>query len=149
VIKASSGLSDDEVERMIKDAEAHADEDRKVAALVSARNSAEGMIHATEKSLKELGDQVSHDERSAIESAISDLHAVIKSDDKEAIEAKTHALTELSGKLAERVYAQKSAAGDSGHEHSAHTSGTSEQSAADHDHNVVDAEFEEVKDDKK
>jgi len=139
-------LSDEEVERMVKDAEAHADEDRKVTALVSARNTAEGMIHATEKSLKDLGDQVGNEERSAIEAAISDLHAVIKGDDKEAIEAKTHALTELSGKLAERVYAQKGAAGgDAGH--SSHSSGASEEAPVDHD--VVDAEFEEVKDDKK
>jgi molecular chaperone DnaK len=145
VIKASSGLSDDEVERMIKDAEAHADEDRKLKELVSARNSAEGMIHATEKSLKELGDQVSGDEKSAIESAIKDLQAVLKSDDKDAIEAKTHALTELSGKLAERVYAQKGA--ESGAE-AGHAAGAAE-AAAEHDHNVVDAEFEEVKDDKK
>lgn len=143
VIKASSGLSDDEVQRMIKDAEAHADEDRKVAALVSARNTAEGMIHATEKSLKELGDQVSGEERSAIEAAISDLHAVIKGDDKDAIEAKTHALTELSGKLAERVYAQKG--GDAEASESAASGGQH----AEADHNVVDAEFEEVKDDKK
>jgi molecular chaperone DnaK len=146
VIKASSGLSDDEVERMIKDAEAHADEDRKIAALVTTRNTAEGMIHATEKSLKDLGDQVSGDERAAIESAIKDLQAVVKSDDKEAIEAKTHVLTELSGKLAERVYAQKDGAGDS----AAHATGAStEHATAEHDHNVVDAEFEEVKDDKK
>jgi len=143
VIKASSGLSDDEVQRMIKDAEAHADEDRKVAALVSARNTAEGMIHATEKSLKELGDQVSGEERSAIEAAISDLHAVIKGDDKDAIEAKTHALTELSGKLAERVYAQKGGDAEAGE------SAASGGQHAEADHNVVDAEFEEVKDDKK
>lgn len=142
VIKASSGLSDDEVERMIRDAEAHADEDRKVAALVSARNGAEGMIHATEKSLKELGDQVSSDEKAAIESAISELQEVLKGEDKDAIEAKTNALTELSGKLAERVYAQH--AGDGAQ---AHDAGTQAQDAADH--NVVDAEFEEVKDDKK
>ena len=147
VIKASSGLSDEEVQRMVKDAEAHAEEDRKIAALVSARNSAEGMIHATEKSLKDLGDQVSGDERKAIESAISDLQAVIKSDDKDAIEAKTHALTELSGKLAERVYAQKG--GDAGS--AAHGAGSAEHGAAggEDDHNVLDAEFEEVKDDKK
>ncbi|MGD0962122.1 MAG: Hsp70 family protein, partial [Methylomonas sp.] len=146
VIKASSGLSDDEVERMIKDAEAHADEDRKIAALVSARNTAEGMIHATEKSLKDLGDQVSGDERASIESAIKDLHAVIKGDDKAAIEEKTHTLTELSGKLAERVYAQKGGSGDTGGH--AHAESGSEHKAADHDHNVVDAEFEEVKNDK-
>jgi len=149
VIKASSGLSEDEVERMVKDAEAHADEDRKVTALVSARNAAEGMIHATEKSMKELGDQVTHEERTAIERAISDLHAVIKTDDKAAIEAKTHALTELSGKLAERVYAQKGAAGEGGHGHASHSAGAGEHAAAEHEHDVVDAEFEEVKDDKK
>ena len=140
VIKASSGLSDDEVERMIKDAEAHADEDRKLAALVSARNSAEGMIHATEKSLKELGDQVSSDEKAAIEAAISELHDVVKGEDKDAIEAKTNALTELSGKLAERVYAQHGASDEQAQ---------AGQTEAAEDHNVVDAEFEEVKDDKK
>jgi molecular chaperone DnaK len=128
---------------MIKDAELHADEDRKLKELVSARNSAEGMIHATEKSMKDLGDQVSSEERSALEAAIKDLHAVIKGDDKEAIEAKTHALTELSGKLAERVYAQKGGASEGGE------SSASAEQHADADHNVVDAEFEEVKDDKK
>ena len=140
VIKASSGLSDDEVERMIRDAEAHADEDRKVAALVSARNTAEGMIHATEKSLKELGDQVSSDEKAAIETAITELQEALKGEDKDAIEAKTNALTELSGKLAERVYAQQGAGAEQAQ---------SAQSEASDDHNVVDAEYEEVKDDKK
>jgi molecular chaperone DnaK len=142
IIKASSGLSDDEVDRMIRDAEAHADEDRKVAALVSARNHAEGMINATEKSVKELGDQVSADERSAIDAAIKDLHAVMRSDDKDAIEAKTNALTELSGKLAERVYAQKGGADAAG-------AAEAHQATAEPEHDVVDAEFEEVKDDKK
>jgi len=140
VIKASSGLSDDEVERMIRDAEAHADEDRKVAALVSARNTAEGMIHATEKSMKELGDQVSSDEKAAIETAITELQETLKGEDKDAIEAKTNALTELSGKLAERVYAQQGAGAEQAQ---------SAQSEASDDHNVVDAEYEEVKDDKK
>ncbi len=142
VIKASSGLSDDEVDRMIKDAEAHADEDRKLTQLVSARNHADGMIHATEKSLKELGDQVGDEEKISIEHAIEALKAVVKGDDKEAIEAKTNELTELSGKLAERVYAQKSASegeADGGHS-------SSEQAEDD---GVVDAEFEEVKDDDK
>jgi molecular chaperone DnaK len=143
VIKASSGLSDDEVQRMIKDAEAHADEDRKLTQLVSARNHADGMIHATEKSLKELGDQVSADEKTAIENAIEALKLVVKGDDKEAIEAKTNDLTELSGKLAERVYAQKAGTENSG-------PGTSDSpSHAEADDGVVDAEFEEVKDDDK
>ncbi|WP_031433686.1 molecular chaperone DnaK [Methylomarinum vadi] len=144
VIKASSGLSDDEVERMVKDAEAHADEDKKVTELVAARNTAESMIHATEKSMHELGDQVAADEKSSIETAINELKEAIKGNDKEAIDAKTAALTELSGKLAERVYAQKGGAegtaqGDAGQ--------AQQESAADD--GVVDAEFEEVKDDKK
>ena len=143
VIKASSGLSDDEVDRMIKDAEAHADEDRKLTELVHARNHADGMIHATEKSLKELGDKVGADEKADIEHAIDALKAAVKGDDKEIIEAKTNDLTELSGKLAERVYAQN--AGSEGGE--AHHGGGSSHHAADD--GIVDAEFEEVKDEDK
>ncbi len=145
VIKASSGLSDDEVDRMIKDAEAHADEDKKVTELVSARNSAEGMINATQKTMEELGEQVSDEEKTAIDAAISELQEVVKTEDKEEIEAKTAALTELSGKLAERVYAQKAEAegGEGAPEASAESS--SDAGADD----VVDAEFEEVKDDDK
>ncbi len=144
VIKASSGLSDDEVTRMIKDAEAHADEDRKLTELVHARNHADGMIHATEKSLKELGDQVGADEKTSIEHAIDALKEAVKGDDKETIEAKTNDLTELSGKLAERVYAQKAGTEDGEAHH--HDSGSS---SAHHeaDDGVVDAEFEEVKKD--
>ena len=145
VIKASSGLSDDEVERMIKDAEAHADEDRKLTELVHARNHADGMIHATEKSLKELGDQVGADEKSSIEQAIDALKEAVKGDDKDNIEAKTNDLTELSGKLAERVYAQKG--GSEGGEAHHSDGGSSSHQAADD--GVVDAEFEEVKDDDK
>jgi len=145
VIKASSGLSDDEVERMIKDAEAHADEDRKLTELVHARNHADGMIHATEKSLKELGDQVGADEKTSIEHAINALKEAVKGDDKAEIEAKTNDLTELSGKLAERVYAQKG--GSEGGE--SHHAGGSSSSHHEADDGVVDAEFEEVKDDDK
>jgi len=145
VIKASSGLSDDEVDRMIKDAEAHADEDRKLTELVHARNHADGMIHATEKSLKELGDQVGADEKASIERAIDALKEAVKGDDKANIEAKTNDLTELSGKLAERVYAQK--AGTEGGE--AHHAGGSSSSHHAADDGVVDAEFEEVKNDDK
>jgi molecular chaperone DnaK len=129
---------------MIKDAEAHADEDRKLTELVTARNHADGMIHATEKSLKELGDQVGADEKSAIEDAINALKEAVKGDNKADIEAKTNALTELSGKLAERVYAQKAGA-EGGESAGAHQA--SEHAAADE--GVVDAEFEEVKDDDK
>ena len=141
IIKASSGLSDEEVDRMVKDAEAHAAEDRKITELVSARNSAEGMINATEKSVEELGDKVESSEKEAIEKAIEELKEAIKGDSKENIEAKTNALTELSGKLAEKVYAQQGAEAGASTEQ-----GGSEQSADD---GVVDAEFEEVQDDDK
>jgi len=145
IIKASSGLSDDEVDRMIKDAEAHADEDRKLIELVHARNHADGMIHATEKSMKELGDQVGADEKASIEHAISALKEAVKGDDKDSIEAKTNDLTELSGKLAERVYAQKAGAEEGGEAH--HAGGSSSHHVDDD--GIVDAEFEEVKDDDK
>lgn len=141
VIKASSGLSDEEVDRMIKDAEAHADEDRKLTELVHARNHAEGMINATEKSLKEFADQVDADEKAGIESGLEALKEAVKGDDKDDIEAKTTALTELAGKLAERAYAQKAGA-EGGETHQAEGS-----SSAHADDNVVDAEFEEVKKD--
>ena len=138
IIKASSGLSDDEVERMIRDAEAHAEDDRKLAALVGARNQAEGMINATEKSLKDLDGKVEADEQAAIDKAIEALQAAIKGDDKDEIEAKTTALTELSGKLAERVYAQQAEqAGNAGEQPQAQESKPSDD--------ALDAEFEEVK----
>ncbi|MEY4768065.1 MAG: molecular chaperone DnaK, partial [Pseudomonadota bacterium] len=139
VIKASSGLSEDEVQRMIKDAEAHAEEDRKITELVNARNHAEGMINATEKSLKELGDKVDSGEKSAIEKAIAALQTAIKGENKEEIESKTEALTELSAKLAERVYAQQ---GDvHNHEDAQQQSQNTKKDADD----ALDAEFEEVK----
>jgi molecular chaperone DnaK len=146
VIKASSGLADDEVERMIQDAEAHADEDRKLTELVAARNQAEGMIHATKKSMEELGDQVEADEKSKIEAAIQTLEDAIKGDDKQTIETATTALTELSGKLAERVYAQKGAEAEAGSAQPEAQEGSADSTGND---DVVDAEFEEVKDDKK
>jgi molecular chaperone DnaK len=145
VIKASSGLSDDEVERMVKDAEAHAEEDRKYHEMVDARNAADNMIHATEKSLKELGeDKVSKEERAGIEKAIEELKEAIKGDDKGAIEAKTTALAEKSGKLAEKLYADKGGA-----EAAAAGAGAEKAEAGAAGDDVVDAEFEEVKDDKK
>ncbi|MDQ7089085.1 MAG: molecular chaperone DnaK [Methylococcales bacterium] len=140
IIKASSGLSDEEVDRMVKDAEAHADEDRKITELVTARNSAEGMINATEKSVEELGDKVDADEKASIDSAVDALKEAIKGDDKDDIEAKTTALTELSGKLAEKVYAEQAAAGGE-----APTGGEEASTAPDDD--ALDAEFEEVKKD--
>ena len=145
VIKASSGLSDDEVDRMVQDAEAHADEDRKFHELADARNGADNMIHATEKSLKELGeDKVSAEEKAEIDAAIEELKEVLKGDDKGDIEAKTAALAEKSGKLAEKLYAEKG-----GDEAAAGAAGAETADSAAGGDDVVDAEFEEVKDDNK
>ncbi len=138
VIKASSGLSDEEIDAMVKDAEAHADEDQKFHELVTARNTADQMIHATEKSLEDLAEQVEEQEKKDIEAAIVDLREVLKNDDKDAIEAKTATLTELSGKIAQRAYEQQAAAEQA-------DGGDTNESTDD---DVVDAEFEEVKEDK-
>ncbi|MGD8592424.1 MAG: molecular chaperone DnaK [Gammaproteobacteria bacterium] len=146
VIKASSGLSDDEIEKMVKDAESHAEEDKKFHDLVAARNQADNLIHATKKSIEDLGDKVSADEKEKVQAAIKDLEEVMKSDDKEVIEEKTKVLVEASGKIAEKAYAQaqggteKAAAGGGASESQGGSSGGGEE--------VVDAEFEEVKDDK-
>ena len=139
VIKASSGLSDEEVESMVKDAEAHAEEDKNHREMVEARNQAEGMINATEKSLKDLGDQVTDEDKSGIDAAIADLKTALEGTDKDAIEEKTKALAEVSGKLAEKAYAAKA--------DDAPEAGSEKAEAADDD--VVDAEFEEVKDEEK
>ncbi|MFK7794737.1 MAG: molecular chaperone DnaK [Gammaproteobacteria bacterium] len=140
VIKASSGLSDDEVEKMVQDAEAHAEEDRQFQELVTVRNQADGMIHATEKTLADMGDKVDADEKSRIEAAITDLREVLDKDDKEAIESKTQALTEVSQKLAEQMYADAGAAGAEGE-----PAAEADKPSGD---DVVDAEFEEVKESK-
>ena len=137
VIKASSGLSDEEIDKMVSDAESHAEEDRKFRELVDVRNQADSLIHGSEKTLNELGEKATAEERMAIENAVSDLKKALESNDKETIETKTAALGEASGNLAQKLYAeqaaQQSAEGDAG--------------SADDD--VVDAEFEEVdKDDK-
>ena len=138
VIKASSGLSDEEVEKMVQDAEAHADEDRKFHELVGVRNTADALVHSTKKSITDLGDKLDADEKVKIEAAVEALEEAVKGDDKDDIEAKTAALTEVSGKLAEQAYAENAEAGSSPEEASSE--------AAD---DVVDAEFEEVDDDKK
>ena len=145
VIKASSGLSDDEVDQMIKDAEAHAGEDKKLRELVDARNAADGMIHATEKSIKDLGDKIDASEKSAAEAAIAELKEAVKGDDKALIEAKTTALTEAASKIAEKAYAQQAEATGAG---GAESAGTGDAGAAQggSSEEVVDAEFEEVKD---
>jgi molecular chaperone DnaK len=135
VIKASSGLSDEEVDQMIKDAEAHADEDKKAHELVTTKNTAENMIHSTEKSIKDLGDKVEADEKAAAETAISELKAALDGDDKDVIVTKTEALTEAAGKIAEKAYAEQAAGAEAG--------GEQAEAAADAE-DVVDAEFEEV-----
>jgi len=139
VIKASSGLSDEEVEQMVQDAEAHADEDRKFQELVTVRNAADALIHSTKKSITDLGDKLDADEKVKIEAAVEALEEAVKGEDKDDIEAKTTALTEASGKLAEQAYAENAEAGTA-------PEGESAEAAAD---DVVDAEFEEVEDDKK
>ncbi|XKH59876.1 molecular chaperone DnaK [Halomonas sediminis] len=139
VIKASSGLTDEEIDQMVRDAEAHADEDKKFEELVQLRNQADGMIHATRKTLEEAGDKASDDEKQAIETAITELEEVIKGDDREVIQTKVDALTEASGKLAQKLYAEQAdAAQQEGGE-----------SEAKPEEDVVDAEYEEVNDDKK
>jgi len=139
VIKASSGLSDDEIDKMVSDAESHAEEDRKFRELVDARNQADGLIHAAEKTLNELGEKATQEERLAIENAIADLKTALEGDDKEQIDTKTAALGEASGSLAQKLYAEQQAQGEEG----------AAEGAAAPDDDVVDAEFEEVDTDDK
>ena len=141
IIKASSGLSDAEIDQMVKDAEAHAAEDQKFHELVNVRNQADSLVHATKKSMDELGDKLEAGERASIEAALGDLEAAMKTDDKDAIETKTKALSEASAKMAERLYAQKAEAGG------AQQAGAEANAGAKDD--VVDAEFEEVDEGKK
>lgn len=142
-ITASSGLSEEEIKRMVRDAELHAEEDKKLHELVQARNHADGVVHAAQKTLHDMGDKVQPDEKSKIEAAISDVRAAMKEDNEEEIVRKTQHLTEVSGKLAERLYAQQASSGDpsSAPEHDSPSS-----SGSDSSEEVVDAEFEEVKD---
>jgi molecular chaperone DnaK len=146
-IKASSGLSEDEIQKMVKDAEAHADEDRKALELVNARNNGETLAHSVGKMLKEHGDKLSGDEKSQIESALKGLEDVLKTGTKDDIEAKTTALSEASHKLAEKMYGAGQQAGD-GVPPGGQSGGPSAGGGAKDD-NVVDAEFEEVKEAKK
>ena len=145
VIKASSGLSDDEIEKMVTDAEKHAEEDKRFQELVGVRNQADALAHATEKSLKELGDKVEGEERMQIEAAIGDLKKALEGDDKSVIETKTQALAEASGKLAERVYAQQQPQQEDGGDGGGDDGGKGKGK----DDDTVDAEFEEVEDSKK
>jgi molecular chaperone DnaK len=149
VIKASSGLNEDEIKRMVRDAEAHAAEDKRFRELVDTRNKADGMIHAVERSLKDLGEKVDAAERAKVESAISDLRTALKSDDRNVIEKKTEALAQVSAGIAQRAYAAgqagpEAAGGGESQGPSGQTGGGASGQAGRDD--VVDAEFEEVKD---
>jgi molecular chaperone DnaK len=144
-IQASSGLTEQEIQRMVKDAEEHAEEDRKAHELVEARNQCDHMVHAVKKSLKEHGDKVEADEKAKIEAALKDAEDVLKGEDKAAIEAKTQALAQAAHKLAEKVYKEEQA------KQQAQQPGGGEQAAGEakkEEGNVVDAEYTEVKDKK-
>ena len=136
-IKANSGLSEEEIQKMVRDAEAHADEDKKLHELVQARNGCDNMIHSVQKSLKEYGDKISADDKAKIEAALKDAEGVVKSDNKEEIEAKTQALAEAAHKLAEQMYAQQQPQGEA--------AAGAQADAGKADGDVVDAEYEEVK----
>lgn len=145
VIKASSGLSDDEIDQMIKDAEANSAEDKKFEELITARNTADGLVHATKKTLEEAGDKATDEEKDAINAAVTSVEEAIKADDLDAIEAATKELTEASSGLAQKMYAEQaaeSAGAADGAEGAAGDAGTANDDA-------VDAEFEEVKEDEK
>ena len=142
VIKASSGLSDEEIDQMVKDAEAQSADDKKFEELITARNTADGLVHATKKTLEEAGDKASDEEKESINSAVAALEEAIKGDDLAEIEAKTKDLTEASTGLAQKMYAEQAQAGEA----AAGAEADNPESSADSD--AVDAEFEEVKEDK-
>src|SRR5690606_25328508 len=139
VIKASSGLSEEEIEKMVRDAEANAEEDRKFEELVTARNQGDQLAHASRKMLNEAGDKATADEKSAIEAAIAALETAVKGDDKAEIEAKMEALSQATAPLAQKMYAEQAQA-----EQAQPADGKAKEAGDD----VVDAEFEEVKDNK-
>ena len=141
-IQASSGLSEDEIERMVKDAEAHAEEDHKAMELVTSRNQCDAMIHSVRKSLKEHGDQLGAEEKSKIENALKEAEDALKSDSKDTIDAKTQALTEAAHKLAEKMYQQQD---QQGQQQAKSGDSSAHQTEKPVEGEVVDAEFEEVK----
>ncbi|HZJ95323.1 MAG TPA: molecular chaperone DnaK [Thiopseudomonas sp.] len=136
VIKANSGLSEEEVEQMVRDAEANADEDRKFAELATARNQGDQLVHATRKMITEAGDKATEEDKTAIEAALAELEEAVKGDDKDAIDAKVEALSQASAPLAEKMYAEQAQQAE----------GAAQAEQADDAEDVVDAEFEEVKD---
>jgi molecular chaperone DnaK len=141
-IKASSGLNEAEIQRMVKDAEAHAADDKKQLEIVTARNQLDSLVHSVNKSVKEYGDKLSGDEKAKIEAALKDAEVALKSDDKAQIDAKTQALAQAAQKLGEKMYA------DSQKAQSAQANEASKEPSKSDDGNVVDAEFTEVKDKK-
>jgi molecular chaperone DnaK len=148
VIKASSGLNEEEIKRMVRDAESHAEEDRKFRELVESRNKADALLHQTEKALKDLGDKVPPADRANIESAMADLKRVINDDDKNVIETKANALAQAAATIAQQAYAQTGPAGEGGGAAAGGAPGGGANAGGGKD-DVVDAEFEEVKDRKK
>jgi molecular chaperone DnaK len=148
-IKANSGLSEEEIQRMVKDAEAHADEDKRALELVQARNAGDQLVHATRKSLAEYGDKIDAGEKAAIEAASKELEEALKGDNKDAIEAKTEALAKASQKLGEKMYAEMQAKQAAAAGGGAGPAAGGEAPAKEKDMgNVVDAEYSEVKDNK-
>ena len=143
-ITASGGLSEEEVEKMVQDAEANAEADKKFEELITVRNTCDGMVHAARKTLEDAGEHASDDERAAIESAIAEAEAALKSDDKDAIEAATTKITEATGAVAQKMYAAQPAA-----EGAQADSTGADANESDMGDDVVDAEFEEVKEDEK
>ena len=141
VIKASSGLNDDEIEKMVQDAEANAEEDRKFEELVQVRNQGDAMVHAVRKTLKDAGDKVSDSEKESIEASVKELEEALEGSDKDDIEAKTQKLTEVSSELAQKMYADQA--------DQAQEAGGQEEAQGQQSDDAVDAEFEEVKDDDK
>ena len=136
IIKASSGLSDEEIEKMVRDAEAHSEEDKKFEEMVTLRNQADGLVHGARKAVEEAGDKATEEEKTAIQTAATELEEALKGDDKADIEAKMQTLSEASATLAQKMYAEPG-------------EGAAGEAAADDDlGDAVDAEFEEVKDDK-
>ncbi|MEJ1964787.1 MAG: molecular chaperone DnaK [Gammaproteobacteria bacterium] len=149
IIKASSGLNEDEIKRMVRDAEAHAEEDKRFRELVDVRNKADGLVHSVEKTLKDLGDKVDAGERGRVESALSDVRSALKGDDKGVIEKKTEALSQAAQSIAQKAYADAGAAGGAagaGPEGAAGAGASAGAGSAGKKDDVVDAEFEEVKD---
>jgi molecular chaperone DnaK len=149
IIKASSGLTEDEIKRMVRDAEAHAEEDKRFRELVDTRNKADGLIHAVEKALQGLGDKVEAGERATVESALSDLRTALKGDDRAVIDKKAEALAQASAGIAQRANAAEAAAAggaDAGAAGSGAGAGAQPGAAGSGREDVVDAEFEEVKD---